>query len=129
MSLKASALKQNEAQVKSIKRETNLILNRMDDELKAANESGRHQVMIPVPINFSIPYLKNKDAQRVIYYNILTSLIDRGFNPKLELKKDLTMFHITWLSDDEIQEITEQNTLLAKHTKKNHLRDINDKLV
>ena len=117
MSLRASTLKKNESQVKVIKREVSHILNRMDDELKTAHETGQHQVSIPIPINFSIPYMKNCDAQRIIYYKILTSLLDREFHPTIELKKTSTIFHITWLSNEEMEEIDLQNAILAKHTK------------
>ena len=125
MSLKASSFKNNDAQNKSIAKEVLHILNRMDDELKTAHESGKHEVRINVPINFSVPFMKNKDAQRIVYYKILESLIKRGFIASLNLTKNISIIHITWLSDGEKLEIKIQNDLLAKCTKKNHLRDIN----
>jgi hypothetical protein len=116
MSLKASALKSNEAQKKSIKKEVTTILGHLDDELKTSHEQGKHDVSISLPITFGIPYMSNTDAQRTIYYQILTSLIERNFIPTVKLKKDSTVFYITWLSDEEREEIELQNTLLAKHT-------------
>ena len=116
MSLKASALKKNESQNKTITKETTSILRQIDDELKVAHESGKHGCSIAVPINFSVPFMKNRDAQRVVYYKILSSLIERKFNPKIELRKNSTVFHVSWLSDEEQEEINLQNLLLAKHT-------------
>ena len=118
MSLKASSLKKNEPQTKAIKKEVSSILRQIDDELKVAHESGKHGCTIMVPINFSIPFMKNKDAQRIIYSMILSSLIDREFNPKIELNENASVFHVSWLSDEEQAEINIQNALLAKYTTK-----------
>lgn len=116
MSLKASALKSNDAQRNSVSKEARAILGHIDDELKVAHDQNRHNVSITVPITFAIPYMSNKDAQRVIYYKILTSLLDREYNVTIQLEDDSTVFHIKWLSDEEEKEIELQNALLAKHT-------------
>lgn len=117
MSLKASALKSNDSQRKALTKEITSILGRIDDELKVAHEQGRHEVSAALPIIFSIPYMANKDAQRIIYYKVLTNLKDREFNVSIELKQNSTVFHITWLSSEEKNELDLQNTILAKHTK------------
>lgn len=118
MSLKAQTLKSNESQRKSIAKDVSDILAQMDDELKVAHDCGKHSVSISVPITFSIPYMNNADAQRTIYYKILSSLLERGFNVEIDLKKNVTLFQITWLSNDEVIDLELQNALLAKHTKK-----------
>lgn len=118
MSLKASALKSNDSQKKAIAREVVNILARIDDELKVAHEQGKHSISTFLPITFSVPYMANKDAQRIVYFKILDSLILREYNVEIELKKDATVYHITWLTRDEKEEIDVQNLLLAKHTKK-----------
>ena len=119
MSLKASALKNNEAQKKAVSKELNAILARMDDEIKVAHENGNHRVAVALPITFSIPYMKNADAQRTIYYHILTSLIERDFKTiEIELKQNATIFHISWLSPEELNQISLQSMLLAKYKKK-----------
>lgn len=116
MSLRASVLKTNEARKKALAKEITSILAHMDDELKIAHDKGMHGKSLTVPITFSIPYMSNADAQRYIYYHILTSLIDRDFHVKIELAEDKSTFHITWLSDDEAKEIEVQNALIAKFT-------------
>jgi hypothetical protein len=116
MSLKANTLKSNESQNKSIMSEVNSIISNIDDELKVAHEQGRHKASITVPITFSIPYMQNKDAQRTIYYKILTSLLDRDFHVTIQMEEKATIFHVKWLSDEEEKDIDLQNTLLAKHT-------------
>ena len=83
-----------------------------------AHEQGKHSISTFLPITFSVPYMANKDAQRIVYFKILDSLILREYNVEIELKKDATVYHITWLTRDEKEEIDVQNLLLAKHTKK-----------
>jgi hypothetical protein len=116
MSLVASSLKHNKAQKLLIKKEVKGILSHIDDELRNCHETGRHNITLTLPINFSITYMDNKTAQRKIYYAILISLIDREFIPKLELQQEKTLIHIKWLSDEEICEIKLQHELLAKYT-------------
>lgn len=126
MSLKANALKSNESQKKAIAKEVNSILAHMDDELKICHEQGRHAIIISVPITFSIPYMSNTNAQRTIYYKILNSLLERGFNVKIELKKDASLFHVTWLSDEELTDLKLQTEVLARHTKKDLSKTVID---
>jgi hypothetical protein len=116
--LKATTLKSNESQKKAFSKEIKGILGQIDDELKLAHDQGKHRIYTTLPITFSIPYMSNSDAQRIIYYKVLSSLLGRGFNVSIDLKKDSTVFEITWLSNDEFTEIELQNTLLAKHSKK-----------
>jgi hypothetical protein len=116
MSIKANVLKSSESQKKAIAKEVNCILAHLDDELKVAHEQGKHFVSATVPITFSIPYMSNTDAQRIVYYKVLTSLIDREFNVKVQLEDNATIFHVRWLSDDEEKDIELQHSLLAKHT-------------
>lgn len=118
MSIKADQLKSNVSQKKAYGKEISGILGRIDDEIKVGHEQGKHLVTVSLPITFSIPYADNSDAQRIIYYKVLVSLIDRGFNVWLILKKNSTIFEITWLTDDEIKDIDVQIAVLAKHTKK-----------
>jgi len=120
MSLKAETLKHNKEHRLAINKEIKSILGYIDDELIKAHESGKHEIDLTLPINFSIPYMSNKIAQRKIYYAVLVSLIDRKFIPKLILKKESTILNIRWLSDEEIEEISLQNALIAKYSEVNY---------
>lgn len=113
--IRADSLKSNEAQKRAIHKEATTILSHIDDELKTAHDQGKHGISLTVPITFSIPYMSNKDAQRAIYYKILTSLLDRQFEVKIELADSSSIFHITWISKEEAHDIELQNTLLAKY--------------
>lgn len=119
MSLKADTLTKNKEQENNIRRSVKSILARIDDELKEAHESGKKYANITVPITFSIPYMSNVDSQREVYHAILTSLNNRGFRSKIEMKPKFTAFHITWLSGEEENDIKAKNNLIAKHTSQN----------
>ncbi len=116
MSLKANNLKSNESQKKAVIKEVNAILAHIDDELKSAHEQGKHSIRTSVPITFSIPYMSNTDAQRSIYYKILISLLDRGFEVKITLGEKKSIFKVTWLSDEETKDIDLQNATIAKYS-------------
>lgn len=118
MSLTADSLKNNEVQRKAVSREVTMVLAQIDDELKVAHTGGKHYAIVPVPISFGVPYMTGADSQRCIYFKILDSLIQRGFNVKIKMTKKSTLFIVSWLSDDERKQIQEHNLLLAKHTVK-----------
>jgi predicted GNAT superfamily acetyltransferase len=116
MSLRADSLKTNPNKIKAIMKEVKAILEHVDEELKAAYDRDDCKANVTVPITFAIPYMSNRNAQRVIYYKILESLLDRGYDVKIYMTTDQTIFIIKWLSEDEEKDIEQQNTLLAKHT-------------
>jgi hypothetical protein len=116
--LNANDLKNNDAQKKLINKEVKEILSYIDEELKKAYDIGKHKIVVNLPMIFSIPNMPNKDAQRIIYYEILTSLLDRNFLVQTNLSADSTKYEITWLSESEYNELELQNLLLAKHAKK-----------
>lgn len=115
--LKAEYLKCNKSQQLHIKKETVTLLGYIDDEIRKAHDAGKTEIAIKLPINFSIPYMRNVDAQRKIYYNIITSLLNRNFQPKLYMKSDTTLLLVKWVTDEELEEVEIQNTLLAKFSK------------
>jgi hypothetical protein len=123
MSIKASQLKSSESQRRAVNKEVSSILAHIDEKFKSADIEGVHNVTVSVPIIFSIPNMSNADAQRNIYYKILTSLIDREFEVVIELTDDKSKFHITWLSDEEMKEIELQNALIAKHSRRRVQKD------
>ncbi len=118
MSVKASALKKNPAQMNLIKKEVSIILNHLDTELKIARDAGKHNVVVTLPITFDIPNMSNADSQRIIYAKILGSLIDREFVPEIDLRPNTSILSITWLSSEELKEMDVQTALIAKYSKK-----------
>lgn len=115
MSIQASDLKINPNKIKYAMKEVRIILRMIDDDIKIAYDRGECRVSVPVPITFAIPHMSNKDAQRIIYYKILESLIDRGYIVKIGLTLKRTVFLIKWLTENEEHDVELQNTLLRKH--------------
>jgi hypothetical protein len=117
MSLKASLLKENDIQKKTINKEIKSILMHIDERIKIAYDSGnREAIPISIPINFNIPYMTNADAQREIYYLIIKDLKKREFNVKIKLNENNTIFYVSWNSEDDKKIIEYKNTILAEHT-------------
>jgi hypothetical protein len=116
MSLRADLLKTNENKMKSVMKEVNSILGHIDESIKNAHDQDKNNAIVSVPITFAIPYMSNKNAQRIVYYKILESLISRNYDVKISLEPDKTCFVIKWISDEEEKDIRIQNLLLAKHT-------------
>jgi len=114
--ISASELGINDVQRKHINKIVNDLKFDIFDEIREGYENGLHTVKSALPINFSINNMKNKAAQRVIYYKLLRILLDRGFDVKIDLKKDTTFFIISWFSQEELEEQQEQSALLAKYT-------------
>ena len=118
MSLKAKSLTINPIKHQMIDKEVKIILSRIDDEIKSAYNQDESFVNVSVPIIYTIPHLSNKSAQRIIYFQILQSLMAREYDVKIQLTPEKTVFIIRWVSDDDANDISLQNTLLAKHTLK-----------
>ncbi len=116
MSLRADLLKTNVNKMKAVMKEVNSILGHIDESIKNAYDQDCNKVIVSVPITFSIAYMSNKNAQRIVYFKILESLISRNYDVKIFLDKDKTCFIIKWVSDEEERDIQLQNVLLAKHT-------------
>lgn len=115
--LTANSLKNGDVLKKLIEKEVKIILYSIDDKLRIAYQQGtNHEIKVSLPITFGIPNMQNKDAQRAVYYRIITSLVERDFQVKIEIKPDKTYIYISWLSDDEKDEIDIQNKVLAEHT-------------
>lgn len=126
MSINADQLKVNPGKNQAIAKEVSNILAHIDDEIKTAYQNDAHNVVVSVPITFRIANMSNSNAQRIVYYKILESLLNRNFIPEIELEKDKVLFHIRWLTEEEEKEIVEQNLTIAKHRKKPpiHKQDI-----
>ena len=116
MSLRADLMKTNENKMKSVMKEVNSILGHIDESIKNAHDQDKNHVVVSVPITFAIPYMSNKNAQRIVYFKILESLLNRNYDVKISLETDKTCFIIKWISDEEEKDIHIQNLLLAKHT-------------
>lgn len=122
MSLKADQLKNNPNKMKMVKRYASQILYMIDGEIKKAHDEDKAKVAVSVPVTISIPNMSNATAQCFIYYEILISLIDRGFEVSIYMSKDGSeaSFLIKWQTDEELHEKNMRMMLIAKHSISNN---------
>jgi hypothetical protein len=117
--LQAKQLKRSEAQKKFIRQCINSLLNKIDDDLKIAHEQGLNEAVVSLPTTFEIPYLRsNAEAQRIIYSSIIASLVDRDFIPEIDMRQDVTLITVTWMSTEDKDEILNQHDIIAKYSKR-----------
>lgn len=116
MSLQASLLKTNPTKLKHLDSEAKAILLKIDEEINNAYKADKKSINFSVPIIFNIMYMSNKDAQRGIYYRILSSLLERQYIVKIVLTSTQSIFKISWISEEEETELNTQNMLIAKYT-------------
>jgi hypothetical protein len=116
--LKVSDIKVNVSENPLIIKEYSVLIKQIDEDILTASRAYKHSVTVTVPIVFSIPNVQNAAAQRVIYYKILTSLLQRGFETRIDLSSTSAAFIISWISEKEQQEIDAQTNLIAKYSRK-----------
>lgn len=118
MSLEASNLRLNDIKKREIIRQSREILFSIDRDIITKHDQGKYNTIYILPAVFAVPNMKNKDAQKHIYVEIIKSLVERGFNPLLNLKTKSPTLNITWVSDAERKNNEYASALLAKHTLK-----------
>jgi hypothetical protein len=74
---------------------------------------GVNVVRIELPATFSLPGLEKKDAQRVVYSSIITSLKDRDFTVGLELSNDKAFLDVGWVREFNEEELDAMNRQIA----------------
>jgi len=116
MTCRANSLKSSGIYKAELMQIAKLLIRQVDDEIKAAFDSGKYRVVVSVPVTFQLKYGKNSDAQRIIYHTLLTSLIERDFLVEIDMQQESTLFNISWVSADEEEEIQMQNMVLARHS-------------
>jgi hypothetical protein len=111
MSLTVTQLNKNAMKFKdldSIIKEQLLII---DDKLLKKDKSwGTNMVIHELPILFA--GLDKKNAQRVVYSNIILSLEKRGFDVKILLEDTRTVIYIKWETNFSDSDINKMNNLI-----------------
>ena len=87
----------------------------IDDSLQRADRTwGRNVIAQTLPTNFSLPGLKKKDAQRIIYATIIKNLFSRGFNVRILLEAERTTLFLEWVTGLNSEEIDTMNNLIRR---------------
>lgn len=85
----------------------------IDDKLLHSDKSwGRNLITHDLPTSFVFPGLEKKDAQRMIYSNIIKSLEHRGFEVKILLEAERTILYIRWTCDQDTHELDTMNSII-----------------
>lgn len=112
----ANALKSSNVQQREIKDHVIDILRRVNDELRAAHNEGRHTIIVEIPILYSISNMTIKDSQRVVWSCIIDILKNKNYRVFINPTHDKCRLKITWLSLAEEKEIHMQKQVLMDHT-------------
>ena len=85
----------------------------IDDKLLHSDKSwGRNVISHDLPVSFIYPGLDKKDAQRMIYSNIIKSLEKRGFEVKILLETERTILYIRWTCEYDTLELDTMNSII-----------------
>lgn len=113
MSVTATQLSKSGARGKELDRMVQEQIQIIDDRLLKADRTwGRNVVEYSLPVDLSIPGLAKKDAQRILYTNILQSLEKRGFDTGIILEDNSSILLIAWMTDLESKEIDAMNAII-----------------
>jgi len=114
----AEILKKSSEQREILRKSTTDILRSLMDDIMRAKQSYKSNLTTRLPITFQIPGLSNKDAQRIIWSNIITELNKKNYRVKINPSKDACLLQIIWISKEEESVIREQLDLIASHVDK-----------
>lgn len=110
MSLTASRLSKAGTRSREVDTVIRERLQHIDIELgKHVPVWGVNTVKVELPQTFTLPGLEKKDAQRLVYSQILESLRVREFTAGLELGEARTFVHIGWLHEFSTEELDAMN--------------------
>ncbi len=111
----AEILKKSSEQREILKKTTIDILRSLMDDIMRAKQGYKNFVVTSVPITYQIPGLSNKDAQRIVWSNLIKELNEKNYRVRLHPTKDKCKIKITWISREEESVIQEQLNLIASH--------------
>lgn len=114
----AEILKKSSEQRTLLRKSTTDILRSLMDDIMKAKQSYKNSTITRLPITFQVPGLSNKDAQRIIWSNIIKELNKKNYRVKINPAKDSCLIQIIWVSKEEESIIREQLDLIASHVDK-----------
>ncbi|MDE2097737.1 MAG: hypothetical protein KGL39_10850 [Patescibacteria group bacterium] len=115
MSLTAQQMSKKAARGRDVDAVVQEQLLMIDDKLSHHPVSwGRNVVPYELPTTPPLTNLQKRDAQRVVYSQVIHSLEKRGFEVALELSKEKTMIYIAWVTVFNADELNEMNKTLQR---------------
>ena len=100
---------------KDIEDYVNDILNTIEDEIfKAAEIHQLTSIKIELPTVFTVAGISNKDAQLQIYYSLIESLEESGYETKIEFKNRVYI-HLSWKKKEDNKSKEFMDKFIKKH--------------
>jgi len=119
MSIRAADIRRNNIQQIELKKNIHGILYSIDTDIKNALNAGLKSITYNAPIQFSVPNMTNKEAQREIYSEIISSLKKRKYNVQIDLNhQDRVTFYIDWILPEDEVRVKMQTDIIARHSKR-----------
>jgi len=110
----ANECRQNLPIIAAIDDEIKNLLREINNKIEDALRIDKVEIYVDLPIHFnhlSCNFLKNKDIQQKIYYNIITELEEKNFNVKLRANNESAKLKISWeivINHQEIQRMDDK---------------------
>ncbi len=113
----ASQLQKRSPRVIALKRELAGVLQRINKEILIAARAQQCNIIYAPLLHFSIPEMSNKDAQSLIFGQVIELLEEKEFDIELTGTGDDFKFNITWDVRFSKRDVNRYHTILLKHHK------------
>lgn len=114
----ANKLRHSNIQKKALRDNIVEILRKINDELIVSHREGSYSIITTMPIIFDVPNMVNKASQRIVWYHVIKSLLDKNYRININPSKDFCRLQITWITPEDEQLISLQTNVIAQHTKR-----------
>ena len=114
MNITAGTL-QKKANTGQVREEIDNILKTLEGVIVSAHEQRASTVTHELPTNFAISNMSLKDAQRVIYSNVIEELERSQFKVRIKLNPTSTFITIGWVSMFDEREMERMSNVIASH--------------
>jgi subtilase family serine protease len=114
----ANQLRDNSIQKRNVKEQVDQLLFMIGEELKEAYRIGKTSIKTSIPTTYSIANMSNSVAQRKIWTQIIEILENKSYRVWINPTKKACILQITWLSENDENDMNNEIALIASHTKK-----------
>lgn len=86
-------------------------------DIRAKHVTKIRHTTYDLPVNFTIPNMRNAESQTHIYASIIEQLKFNKYDVRLEMGKkprEMARLHISWISDQDIEEADRQRRIIRE---------------
>lgn len=114
MNINAASL-HKKANTGQVREEVTNILKTLEVAITTAHEERRSSITHELPFNFAISNMTLKDAQRVIYCNVIEELEKNGFKVRIRINQSAAFIIVGWVSVFDKAEMQRMSDVIARH--------------